>query len=40
VTSIGCHEVQGYLIGHPMPATEFMHWKQMWESHPPKANNR
>jgi|GEM_PF-385993 len=40
VTSIGCHEVQGYLIGHPMPATEFMHWKQMWESHPPKANSR
>ncbi|NHQ87805.1 EAL domain-containing protein [Iodobacter sp. HSC-16F04] len=33
VSNMGCHEVQGYLIGHPMPATEFIHWKKMWESH-------
>ncbi|AZN36719.1 EAL domain-containing protein [Iodobacter ciconiae] len=32
VSNIGCHEVQGYLIGHPMPADEFMLWKKRWES--------
>ncbi|MFC7420417.1 PAS domain S-box protein [Iodobacter arcticus] len=32
VAMIGCHEVQGYLIGHPMPASDFMLWKKNWES--------
>ncbi|QLI82981.1 EAL domain-containing protein [Chitinibacter fontanus] len=31
VVSAGCHEVQGYLIAKPMPADEFIAWKQVWE---------
>jgi PAS domain S-box-containing protein len=31
VALIGCHEVQGYLIGRPMPAADFINWKKSWE---------
>ncbi|QLG88936.1 PAS domain S-box protein [Chitinibacter bivalviorum] len=31
VVAAGCHEVQGYLVSRPMPASEFIAWKQQWE---------
>lgn len=35
VASIGCNEVQGYLVGRPMPAADFIQWKTKWEAAPP-----
>jgi PAS domain S-box-containing protein len=35
VALIGCNEVQGYLIGRPMPAADFIQWKRKWEATPP-----
>lgn len=32
VHMLGCHEMQGYFAARPLPATEFMLWKQQWES--------
>lgn len=29
--SLGCQEVQGYLIGRPMPRDEFFAWTESWE---------
>lgn len=31
VTASGCDELQGYVIAKPMPAEEFIEWKQNWE---------
>lgn len=30
--SLGCDEVQGYLVAKPMPVTEFLDWKQAWDT--------
>lgn len=32
VTASGCHEMQGYVIAKPMPADEFIDWKNRWDS--------
>ena len=33
IVQIGCNEVQGYYVARPMPASEFIAWKDTWESH-------
>lgn len=30
--SLGCDEVQGYLVARPMPASDFLAWKQRWDT--------
>jgi EAL domain-containing protein (putative c-di-GMP-specific phosphodiesterase class I)/ActR/RegA family two-component response regulator len=30
--SLGCDEVQGYLVARPMPATDFLTWKARWDA--------
>lgn len=30
--SLGCDEVQGYLVARPMPAADFLAWKQRWDA--------
>jgi EAL domain-containing protein (putative c-di-GMP-specific phosphodiesterase class I)/ActR/RegA family two-component response regulator len=30
--ALGCDEVQGYLVAHPMPAAHFLAWKQRWDA--------
>lgn len=32
VTASGCHEMQGYVIARPMPADEFISWKNRWDN--------
>jgi EAL domain-containing protein (putative c-di-GMP-specific phosphodiesterase class I)/DNA-binding NarL/FixJ family response regulator len=30
--SLGCDEVQGYLVARPMPAADFLTWKARWDA--------
>jgi EAL domain-containing protein (putative c-di-GMP-specific phosphodiesterase class I) len=30
--ALGCDEIQGYLVARPMPATDFLEWKQRWDA--------
>jgi diguanylate cyclase (GGDEF)-like protein len=34
----GCEEVQGYLLGRPMPATDVPHWLRQWEEQAREQN--
>lgn len=36
VSHAGCHEVQGYLVGRPMPLAEFGLALQQWHEQPPR----
>ena len=31
IANSGCDQAQGYFIARPMPAEEFLTWKQQWD---------
>lgn len=39
IAGSGCDEVQGYFIAKPMPAVEFIKWKQQWDQQQHESNN-
>jgi EAL domain-containing protein (putative c-di-GMP-specific phosphodiesterase class I)/ActR/RegA family two-component response regulator len=34
VATVGCDQLQGYVVAKPMPAGEFINWKTGWEEEP------
>ena len=38
VATVGCDELQGYVVAKPMPAGEFINWKTGWEEQPCSPN--
>jgi EAL domain-containing protein (putative c-di-GMP-specific phosphodiesterase class I) len=30
--SLGCDEVQGYLVARPMPGADLLAWKDQWDA--------
>jgi EAL domain-containing protein (putative c-di-GMP-specific phosphodiesterase class I) len=39
IAGSGCDEVQGYFIAKPMPAIDFIRWKQNWDQQHHDSNN-
>ena len=34
--TLGCDEIQGYLVARPMPVDDFLAWKAAWDADPPE----